>query len=469
VHAAPPPRAAVVRARSTEIDPMTTRAVSASCLALLLPLLAGVALAQPAPPPSPAPPHYTAVRAGKLIDPASGTVSTDQIILIKDRKFEAIGPKVAIPAGAEVIDLSGLTVLPGLVDTHNHLAITYKVMPERNNYYVTVISDSTPLRAIQAASNGIQMLAAGFTIVRDMGNNGLYADTALRQAIEEGWIPGPQIINAGIIIGSTGGQFWPTPEMGLEKKVVFPEYLDADTPDELVKAVRQNMLYGAKVIKICADCKPWGYSVEDIKIVVAEAAKAGLKVEAHAQTVEGARRAIEGGVWSIAHDLGLDDANHKLMVKRGTFRAGTETPISLTDHQTEKGFKRDVASLKNAYENKVNITYSTDADYWVPGKTRGEVAIEFIETWKAAGIPPRDILKAMTATGYRCAQTESTRGPIKAGLAADLIAVPGNPLEKIDALRDVQFVMKDGVVFKQKGVMTPGPFFHGGPEYGLVR
>src|SRR6185369_4621850 len=172
------------------------------------------------------------------------------------------------------------TVLPGLVDTHNHLAITYKVMPERNNYYVTVISDSTPLRAIQAASNGIQMLAAGFTIVRDMGNNGLYADTALRQAIEEGWIPGPQIINAGIIIGSTGGQFWPTPEMGLEKKVVFPEYLDADTPAELVKA--------------------------------------GLKVEAHAQTVEGARRAIEGGVWSIAHDLGLDDANHKLMVKRGT-------------------------------------------------------------------------------------------------------------------------------------------------------
>ena len=278
-------------------------------------------------------------------------------------------------------------MLPGLVDTHNHLAITYKVMPERNNYYVTVISDSTPLRAIQAASNGIQMLAAGFTIVRDMGNNGLYADTALRQAIEEGWIPGPQIINAGIIIGSTGGQFWPTPEMGIEKKVTYPEYLEADTPDELVKAVRQNMLYGAKVIKICADCKPWGYSVDDIKLVVAEAAKAGLKVEAHAQTVDGARRAIEGGVWSIAHDLGLDDANHKLMVKRGTFRAGTETPLSLADHQTEKGFKRDVASLKNAWENKVNITYSTDADYWVPGKTRGEVAIEFIETWKAAGIP----------------------------------------------------------------------------------
>ncbi len=448
--------------------PRMTRAVSGARLLLALQLLAASALAQ-SPPPAPAAPRYTAVRAGRLIDPATGAVATDQIILIKDRKFEAIGQKIAIPQGAEVIDLSGLTVLPGLVDTHNHLAITYKVDPERNNYYVTVITDSTPLRAIQAASNGIQMLAAGFTIVRDMGNNGLYADTALRQAIEEGWLPGPQVINAGIIIGSTGGQFWPTPEMGIEKKVVYPEYIEADTPDELVKAVRQNMLYGAKVIKICADCKPWGYSVDDVKLVVAEAAKAGLKVEAHAQTVEGARRAIEGGVWSIAHDLGLDDANHKLMAKRGTFRAGTETPISLTDHQTDAGFKRDVASLRNAWENKVNVTYSTDADYWVPGKTRGEVAIEFIETWKAAGIPPRDILKAMTTTGYRCAQTENSRGPIKPGLAADLIAVPGNPLEKIDALRDVQFVMKDGVVFKQKGVMTPAPFFHGGPVYGLVR
>jgi imidazolonepropionase-like amidohydrolase len=445
-----------------------TRAVPGARLLLAVQLLAGSVYGQPAPATSP-PPRVTALRAGRLIDPATGSSAKDQVILIKGNKFEAVGPGLAIPPGAEVIDLSGLTVLPGLVDTHNHLAITYKENPERNNYYITYISESTPLRAIQAASNGIQMLASGFTIVRDMGNNGNYADTALRQAIEEGWLPGPQIINAGIIIGGTGGQFWPTPEMRTEKHVVYPEYIEADTPDEIVKAVRQNMLYGAKVIKICADCKPWGYSVDEVKLVVAEAAKGGLKVEAHAQTVEGARRAIEGGVWSIAHDLGLDDANHKLMVKKGTFRAGTETPLSLTGHQTEAGFKRDVASLRNAWEQRVNITYSTDADYYVPGKTRGQVAIEFIETWKAAGIPARDILKAMTTTGYKCAQTEQTRGPIKPGLAADLIAVPGNPLETIDALRDVQFVMKDGVVFKQKGVMTPGPFFHGGPVNGLVR
>jgi imidazolonepropionase-like amidohydrolase len=446
----------------------TTRAVPAAGLLLFLQVLAGDAYGQQAPA-TPAASTVTALRAGRLVDPATGSITKNQVILIKGNKFEAIGPGLTIPPGAEVIDLSGLTVLPGLVDAHNHLAITYKENPERNNYYITYITESTPLRAIQAASNGIQMLASGFTIVRDMGNNGNYADTALRQAIEEGWLPGPQIINAGIIIGSAGGQFWPTPEMRTDKHIVYPEYIEADTPDEIVKAVRQNMLYGAKVIKICADCKPWGYSVDEVKLVVAEAAKGGLKVEAHAQTVDGARRAIEGGVWSIAHDLGLDDANHKLMVKKGTFRAGTETPLSLTGHQTEAGFKRDVASLRNAWENKVNITYSTDADYYVPGKTRGQVAIEFIETWKAAGIPARDILKAMTTTGYKCAQTDNTRGPIKPGLAADLIAVPGNPLETVDALRDVQFVMKDGVVFKQKGVMTPGPFFHGGPINGLVR
>lgn len=410
--------------------------------------------------------QVTAIRAGGLVDPDSGTLSANQIILIEDGRFLAIGSDVAIPPGAEVIDLSHLTVLPGLVDAHNHLALTYKAVPENNVYYLTYVLESTPLRAIQAASNGMQMLSAGFTIVRDMGNNGNYADTALRLAIEQGWIPGPMIINSGIIIGGMGGQFWPTPEMAIDRNIVYPEYLDADTPDEIVKAVRQNALFGATVIKICVDCKPWGYSADEIRLFISEAAKAGLKVEGHVQTVEGAGRAIEAGIWSIAHAGALTDEMHKRMAAKGIWRAGTETPITLVGHTSERRYEQTVAGLRNAFENNVPLTFSTDADYYIPGMTRGEVAIEFIESWKAAGIPTADILRAMTTNGYLVSETENERGPIRVGLAADLIAVAGNPLDDIDALRDVQFVMKDGMVFKQGGVMTPEKFFHGGPVNG---
>jgi imidazolonepropionase-like amidohydrolase len=410
--------------------------------------------------------QVTAIRAGRLIDPEAGTAATNQIILVEDGRLRAVGSEVSIPAGAEVIDLSHLTVLPGLVDAHNHLALTYKEEPESNVYYLTYVLESTPLRAIQAASNGMQMLSSGFTIVRDMGNAGNYADTALRIAIEQGWIPGPTIINSGIIIGGMGGQFWPTPEMAVDKNIVYPEYLDADTPDEIVKAVRQNALFGATVIKICVDCKPWGYSVDDIRLFIEESAKAGLKVEGHVQTVDGARRATEAGIWSIAHASGLTDEMHKRMAEKGIFRAGTETPITLEGHTSQARYERTVAGLRNAYENDVPLTFSTDADYYIPGMTRGEVAIEFIETWKAAGIPTVDILRAMTTNGYLVSETENERGPIRVDFVADLIAVAGNPLEDIDALRDVQFVMKDGIVFKRDGVMMPEQFFHGGPVNG---
>ncbi len=410
--------------------------------------------------------QVTAIKAGRLVDPETGTIATNQVILVEKGKFTAVGPNVAIPSGAEVIDLSALTVLPGLVDAHNHLALTYKEVPERNAYYFTYMLDPTPLRAIQAVSNGIQMLAAGFTIVRDMGNNGNYADVALRTAIEQGWVPGPTIIPSGIIIGGMGGQFSPTPEMAKDHNIVYPEYLDADTPDEIVKAVRQNALFGARVIKICVDCKPWGYTTDEIRLVIREAAKAGLKVEGHVQTIDGGKRAVEAGIWSIAHDNGMTDELHKQMAIKGVWRAGTETPISLVGHTTQPRYDKTVAMLRNAWENKAPLTFSTDADYWVPGKTRGEVAIEFIETWKAARIPHADILRAMTISGYKVSETEKVRGPIKAGMFADLIAVTGNPLERIDALRDVRFVMKNGSVFKKDGVMLPAQFFNGGPVNG---
>ena len=180
-------------------------------------LLAALAIAAPlraqAQPTPAAAPSVTAIRAARLLDPDAGRVLTNQTILVEGNKITAVGAAVAVPAGAQVIDLPNVTVMPGLVDSHNHLALTYKPEPENNVYYYTYVQDSTALRAIQAASNGIQMLSAGFTVVRDLGNNGNYADSALRQAIDQGWLPGPTLINSGIIIGGMGGQFFPTPEM----------------------------------------------------------------------------------------------------------------------------------------------------------------------------------------------------------------------------------------------------------------
>ena len=443
---------------------MITRIAAVAAL-VVCPLSSVGAQQPPEPLPSSAGTAYL-IRAGRLIDPETGRAAVNQLIAVQDGRIVGVGADVSAPSGGETIDLSGYSVLPGLVDAHNHLALTYKKVPENNVYYYTYIQESTALRAIQAASNGMQMLSAGFTVVRDLGNNGLYADAALRQAIEQGWLPGPTLINSGIIIGGMGGQFHPTPEMVKEHSIVYPEYLDADTPDEIIKAVRQNVLFGAKVIKICVDCQPYGYTVDDMKLFIREAANAGgLKVAGHVQTVEGARRAIEAGIWSIEHGNALTDELHKLMAQKGIWRVGTETPF--TEYGgSQAAFDRTVAGMKSAYANGVKMAFSTDADYYVPGMTRGQVVINFLKSWKAAGIPDREILKIMTTNGYKVTDIYEKRGPIKVGFPADLIAVQGNPLDDIDALRTVTFVMKDGLVFKRDGVMTPEKFLHGGPVNG---
>jgi len=202
-------------------------------------------------------------------------------------------------------------------------------------------------------------------------------------------------------------------------------------------------------------------------LFIREAAKAGFKVAGHVQTPAGAKNAIDAGIWSIEHSGALNDDLHKQMAAKGIWRAGTETPTGLAGHPVSaEAYQRTVAGLKNAYENKVPSVFSTDADYFVAGKTRGELCLEFLKPWKDAGIANADILRAITINGYKIADIDKSRGPIKAGFFADLIAVAGNPLDDIDALRNVQFVMKDGLVFKKDGIMTPAPFFHGGPVNG---
>jgi hypothetical protein len=240
------------------------------------------------------------------------------------------------------------------------------------------------------------------------------------------------------------------------EELIYPEYLNADTNDEIIKAVRRNILYGAKVIKICVDCRPYGYTVDEMKLFVAEAAKAGLKVAGHVQTHPGAMRAIEAGIWSIEHSGALDDEAHRAMAQKGIWRVGTETP--LTDYHTgnsaqaQNRYKRQEDGIRNAYSNHVKMAFSTDADYYIPGMTRGEVVIDFLKSWKDADIPAKEILKIMTVNGYRVLDMYDKRGPIKPSLPADLIAMRGNPMDNVDALRDIRYVMKDGVFFKKDGV-----------------
>jgi imidazolonepropionase-like amidohydrolase len=419
--------------------------------------------------------QVAALRVGHLVNPENGTVQDNVVIVVQDGNFSAIGANATIPAGAEVIDLSQYWVSPGLVDAHNHLALTQKLVPEGDQYYLTTVLDSTVIRGIQAVSNGFSMLASGFTMERDLGNNANYADTALRMAIEQGWVPGPTIINSGLIIGGFGGQFNPVPE---REMLIYPEYLNADTKDEIIRAVHRNIGFGARVIKICVDCKSFGYTVDEIKLFITEAARAGMKVAGHSGTRAGVMRAIEAGIWSVEHCGGCDDETHRLMAQKGIWRVGTEFPLIDYDTMTvfdrinprseraQARYKRQEDSLRSAYANHVKMGFSSDADYYIPGKTRGQVVIDFLKSWTDAGIPASEILKIMTVNGYQICDMYDRRGPIKTGLPADLIAVRSNPLQDINTLKDVRFVMKDGMVFKRDGVVLAEKFFHGGPVYG---
>ena len=270
-----------------------------------------------------------AIRAGRLIDPETGTSAANQIILVQGERITAIGADVAIPPGAQVIDLSKLTVLPGLVDAHTHQAITYKEIPENNIYYFTFVNDSTALRAIQAASNAMQLLGIrihGHSRRRQQRHVRRHraprGDRAGMDARADDHSVGPHHRHDRRAVPADAGDVQaaqPRLSRSTSKRIRH---------DEIVKAVRENLLFGAKTIKICVDCKPWGYSVEDIKLFIAEAAKGGAKVDGHVQTREGGQRAIDAGIHVISHGQRLTPEQHAQMAKKTIYLASTDTPFT---------------------------------------------------------------------------------------------------------------------------------------------
>ncbi len=335
-----------------------------------------------------------AIKAGKIFDPETGKTASNQVILVEGKKIKEIGSGVAIPTDARIIDLSKATVLPGLFDAHTHLCLT--VIPKRDhgNYYFTTLLDTTGFRAIEGVANGMAMLQSGFTTVRDIGNAGNYADSDLRHAIEDGWVQGPTVVNAGIIIAPYGGQFHLQPE---RKELATPEYLFADTRDEMRKAIRQNLHFGAKFA-------------------------------------------------SIEHGFKMTDEDLQLAKKNSVTLVGTEFTEKTSNADEHKIW---VDRLKRAYKIGVNMAFGTDVDIALPGETRGTLAIDYIQSWVEAGVPAADALRAMTVNAARLLGVDQERGFLKPGMAADIIAAPENPVENIQTLRKVLFVMKDGAIIKQ--------------------
>jgi imidazolonepropionase-like amidohydrolase len=390
--------------------------------------------------------QVTVIRAGRLVDPERGTAARDQLIVVEAGKVKAVGARLAIPAGATVIDLSGSYVLPGLFDCHTHLLTNWD--PAGGLSPSQEAMQPLGVHVIQGVVNARTMLEAGFTTVRDVGNAPEYTDTALRDSINAGWIPGPTMITAGKIITPFGGQNRLRPN---RPDLFKEEYLYADTRDEMRKAVRENLHYGARVIKIVVGgIGGYRYTADDVRFIVEEAAAAGLKVAAHCDSDLDARNAIAGGVASIEHGTGMTEETLLMMKKAGVVLVGTDFPEGVAK---EQGYQPTLAPrfyerLERAHKVGAPMAFGTDVLLTKKEKGRGAYALDFLENYVRVGMRPAEILRMMTSDAARLVGVEKQRGRIVEGLAADIIATPADPLANIDALKQVNFVMKDGKVFK---------------------
>ena len=406
----------------------------------LLLLLLTLLLPSQAQRPAPAPETVYLLKPARVFDGESAQLHDNWAILVRGQKIEAVGPASTIqaPANAKVIDLAGLTLMPGLIEAHSHVLL--------HPYSETVWNDqvareSLSLRVARATNHLRNTLQAGFTTIRDLGTEGAgYADVGLKQAIEQNIIPGPRMIVTTRAIVATGSygpkgyaSEWRVPQ-GAE---------EADGVDSLTRVVRDQIGHGADWVKIYADYR-WGtqgaaptFSLDELKLVVETAKSANVPVAAHATTTEGMRRAALAGVETIEHGDGGTPEVFRLMKERGVALCPT---LAIAGANAER--KRRV--FKMALEAGVTIASGSDVGVFAHGDNARE-----LETMVDFGMPLIDALRSATSINARVLHMGDKIGSVKPGLFADVIAVEGDPTRDVGALRRVKFVMKGGVVYKQ--------------------
>jgi imidazolonepropionase-like amidohydrolase len=406
------------------------------------------------------------LRAARLIDGNGGAPITNAAVVVVDNKITEVGPagQVRVPANARTIDLGDVTLLPGLLDSHTHLIGRVLGDPDGDN---ALVRDYQSFGAILGAVHARRTLMAGFTSVRNVGAP-QFDDMALRKAINDGWVEGPRMQNAGYSLGIRGGHcdengFRPGLfDAGIEEGI-------ADGADQVRAAVRYQIKYGADVIKTCATAGVLSegaaavgttqYTFEELKAMVEEATKLGRKVAAHAHGTEGIKLATRAGVASIEHGSFLDEEGARLMKQNGTYLVptlsaseGVESAAKagvLKGNRAEKALLAAAAArrgIKLAIANQVPIAFGTDAGV-IPHGTNGH-EFELLVTW--GGMSNMEAILAATRNAAKLLGWENNLGTLSPGKWADIIAVSGDPLKDIKNMESVVFVMKNGVVYKRK-------------------
>jgi len=391
----------------------------------------------------------TVIKAGHFFDARNGKMLENQIIVIQDGKIKEIGINPKFSDTDRIIDLSNSWVLPGLMDCHVH--ITDNLSHRNIQLEQMYVNESTSLRAIRGSVVAKQFLNNGFTTIKEIGNDANYATAAIIKAIKKGWIQGPTIVYAGKIIAPYGGQ---SRDVNPEHAHSWDfEYLDADTPDEIKKAVRKNIYNGATVIKLVTGDNGI-YNQEDIKAAVDEAKKYDIKVTVHAIGGLAATNVISAGAAGIEHGFELNNKQLKSMKDKGIFLVGTDFSYDNLyaygmDSTLAKTLNNNIMNrLKRAYKIGTPMAFGTDIIVNLPELNRVESGLKVLETWKLAEIPASYILQAMTIKSAELLGIDKERGILESNYYADIIAVKSNPLNNIESIKTVHFVMKQGKIIR---------------------